>query len=442
MADRVVGAAHPLPVAVVCDDTDVAEWARARGALVVWEPGRGLNGAVEAGVDHLLASGVTQVTVAHADLPRASDLALVGEAPGITLVPDRYGNGTNVIALPGRRRLPVLLRSGLVRPPPGRGRTARAARPGPRPARPGLGHRRARRRRPGGRLRARRRGDRHRRRSATGPPGPSGLPVGDLLADRSRSRSTFRCRPSRWPSAPTPTTSSSAVVPPWPNGRRPGAGSTTWSSPTARRAAGTPTPTSPSWWPSAQDECRAAAAVIDGDPDGSSDRRRPGAVPRSGGRRAGERRRRASGGGPDHPHGASGRRAGPRPLAPLPAPSRPPGRRLPHPRRAGGGTGPAFLPRARAARHTDPRRCCCSRPTCPTTSRTPAGSRTPRSRPCSATAASASRPWASTGRTDGTAAAAEADDRASPPRCGGSWPSTDRWPASPSAEAFHLITDL
>ncbi len=53
MADRVLTAAHPLPVAVVCDDNDVAEWARRRGALVIWEPGRGLNGAVEAGVDHL-----------------------------------------------------------------------------------------------------------------------------------------------------------------------------------------------------------------------------------------------------------------------------------------------------------------------------------------------------------------------------------------------------
>src|SRR5664280_521203 len=48
MADRVVSAAHPLPVVVVCDDNEVAEWARARRALVVWEPGRGLDGAVEA----------------------------------------------------------------------------------------------------------------------------------------------------------------------------------------------------------------------------------------------------------------------------------------------------------------------------------------------------------------------------------------------------------
>jgi 2-phospho-L-lactate guanylyltransferase len=100
MADRVLGAAAPLPVAVVCDDTEVADWARGRGALVIWEPGRGLNGAVEAGVDHLRSGGVHQVTVAHADLPRATDLAGVGGTPGITLVPDRYGNGTNVITLP------------------------------------------------------------------------------------------------------------------------------------------------------------------------------------------------------------------------------------------------------------------------------------------------------------------------------------------------------
>jgi 2-phospho-L-lactate guanylyltransferase len=100
MADRVLDAAQPLPVAVVCDDNDVADWARHRGALVVWEPGRGLNGAVEAGVDHLRHAGVLHVTVSHADLPRASGLADVGTAPGITLVPDRYGNGTNVIALP------------------------------------------------------------------------------------------------------------------------------------------------------------------------------------------------------------------------------------------------------------------------------------------------------------------------------------------------------
>jgi 2-phospho-L-lactate guanylyltransferase len=100
MADRVLSAAAPLPVAVVCDDNQVADWARVRGALVIWEPGRGLNGAVEAGVAHLRQGGVEQVTVAHADLPRASGLVSVGLAAGITLVPDRFGNGTNVMVVP------------------------------------------------------------------------------------------------------------------------------------------------------------------------------------------------------------------------------------------------------------------------------------------------------------------------------------------------------
>jgi len=100
MATTVLGAAAPLPVAVVCDDPDVAQWARSLGALVVWEPGRGLNGAVEAGICRLTEAGVTQVTVAHGDLPLAENLIELGTFAGITLVPDRAGNGTNVISLP------------------------------------------------------------------------------------------------------------------------------------------------------------------------------------------------------------------------------------------------------------------------------------------------------------------------------------------------------
>lgn len=102
MAARVLDAARPLPVAVVCDDPEVADWARAKGALVVWEPGRGLNGAVEAGVAHLASMGVERVVVAHGDLPRASGLADLGGFDGVTMVSDRHGDGTNVIELPSR----------------------------------------------------------------------------------------------------------------------------------------------------------------------------------------------------------------------------------------------------------------------------------------------------------------------------------------------------
>ncbi len=100
MAEAVLSAAGPLPVAVVCDDREVAEWARRRGALVVWEPGRGLNGAVEAGVDHLRHEGVVRVVVAHGDLPRAADLAALASGSGVTLVPDHRHDGTNVIVVP------------------------------------------------------------------------------------------------------------------------------------------------------------------------------------------------------------------------------------------------------------------------------------------------------------------------------------------------------
>jgi 2-phospho-L-lactate/phosphoenolpyruvate guanylyltransferase len=100
MAEHVLAAARPLLTAVACDDQAVADWAVANGALVVWTPGRGLNGAVADGVVHLASLGAARVIVAHGDLPLASDLARVARFPGVTLVPDRHGDGTNVACVP------------------------------------------------------------------------------------------------------------------------------------------------------------------------------------------------------------------------------------------------------------------------------------------------------------------------------------------------------
>ncbi len=101
MATHVVTSAAPMPTAVVCDDAEVAAWARDLGALVVWEPERGLNRAVEAGVARLAAGGATRVVVAHADLPQAGRLEWVARFAGVTVVPDHRDNGTNVICVPG-----------------------------------------------------------------------------------------------------------------------------------------------------------------------------------------------------------------------------------------------------------------------------------------------------------------------------------------------------
>jgi 2-phospho-L-lactate guanylyltransferase len=87
-------------VVVVCDDDEVRDWADELGVEVLWTPGLGLNGAVAAGLEHLAGRGVARAIVAHADLPLATELGWVGDSDGVTIVPDRHGDGTNVIGLP------------------------------------------------------------------------------------------------------------------------------------------------------------------------------------------------------------------------------------------------------------------------------------------------------------------------------------------------------
>ena len=99
-AELVVAAAAPLPVFVACDDPDVADWATALGATVLWRPSVGLNAAVLDGIAALAAAGIEHAIVAHSDLPMPSPLAGVVMTGGIVLVPDGRSDGTNVLAVP------------------------------------------------------------------------------------------------------------------------------------------------------------------------------------------------------------------------------------------------------------------------------------------------------------------------------------------------------
>lgn len=100
MAEGVLAASAPHPVTVACDDDEVADWARAAGAMVCWTPGLGLNGAVTAGVAFL--AGFDRVVVAHADLPKATSFDEVLRPAGVVAVPDRHDDGTNVLVVPPR----------------------------------------------------------------------------------------------------------------------------------------------------------------------------------------------------------------------------------------------------------------------------------------------------------------------------------------------------
>lgn len=100
LATRVRDAARDLACYVVTADDDVRAWALAAAATVVTDAGTGLNDAVRAGVDAAIAAGASHLIVAHADLPRARSLAWTADFDGVTIVTDRHGDGTNVLAFP------------------------------------------------------------------------------------------------------------------------------------------------------------------------------------------------------------------------------------------------------------------------------------------------------------------------------------------------------
>ncbi|MFV1989724.1 MAG: 2-phospho-L-lactate guanylyltransferase [Acidimicrobiales bacterium] len=100
LAARVIAAAMPLGVSVICDDINVANWAESLAAEVLWCPGTGLNGAVAEGVAIMRRREIDRVVVSHADLPAALDFTDLATGPGVIVVTDRRGDGTNVISLP------------------------------------------------------------------------------------------------------------------------------------------------------------------------------------------------------------------------------------------------------------------------------------------------------------------------------------------------------
>lgn len=99
MATGVLAAAAPLPVIVVTSDDEVRAFAAEAGASVIDDPGS-LNAAARAGVEAARASGATRAVIVHADLAKPTPFAWVSDFDGITIVPDRHGQGTNVLALP------------------------------------------------------------------------------------------------------------------------------------------------------------------------------------------------------------------------------------------------------------------------------------------------------------------------------------------------------
>lgn len=101
-ADAVLDAAGNLPVVVVSSDPEVRDWASARRAKVVDDPGS-LDAAADVGRAEIAALGCTRVVIAHADLPHARSFTALtrdGSRPLLAIVPCHRDDGTPVLSLP------------------------------------------------------------------------------------------------------------------------------------------------------------------------------------------------------------------------------------------------------------------------------------------------------------------------------------------------------
>jgi len=99
LAHEVLTALQPLPVLVVTDDLDVAEFAAELGARVHQQRRSGLNAAVSEGYLTLGASA-EHVVVVHSDLAQPAGLGSYPYADGVAIWTDHAGQGTNVLSLP------------------------------------------------------------------------------------------------------------------------------------------------------------------------------------------------------------------------------------------------------------------------------------------------------------------------------------------------------
>lgn len=91
---------------VVTHDDDVAQWAVRREVGVFRSDRRGLSVEVEHAYSECVSTGSSRITVAPGDLARPGRLrhvvstAVASDPGAVVLVPDRSGDGTNVLSLP------------------------------------------------------------------------------------------------------------------------------------------------------------------------------------------------------------------------------------------------------------------------------------------------------------------------------------------------------
>jgi 2-phospho-L-lactate guanylyltransferase len=99
MALAVLQSCGPRHVVILSESDTVTRFAEEHGVEVLESKSRSLNEAVQSAYESL-AGRYERLIVVHGDLRDPSGLHLFDPEPGVTIVTDHHGSGTNVLALP------------------------------------------------------------------------------------------------------------------------------------------------------------------------------------------------------------------------------------------------------------------------------------------------------------------------------------------------------
>ena len=99
LALGVVHHSAPRRVIVLCESSAIASFATDNGAEVFQTDARSLNEAVQ-GAYEALGQRFDQLIIVHGDLANPEGLGKFRPEPGITIITDRHGRGTNVLVVP------------------------------------------------------------------------------------------------------------------------------------------------------------------------------------------------------------------------------------------------------------------------------------------------------------------------------------------------------
>ncbi len=99
LALAVLRSCAPRQVIVVSESDVITKFAKEQGAQVYESAATSLNEAVQGAYD-ALAQSYERLIIVHGDLRSPDGLALYDPPPGVTIVADHHGSGTNVLALP------------------------------------------------------------------------------------------------------------------------------------------------------------------------------------------------------------------------------------------------------------------------------------------------------------------------------------------------------